>query len=76
MELMRLALANRNNIKCSEKRRISILYLIKCDISPRDRQNFASYPQFSSEIVLNLLTKDETAKGTYIYFYHYYGCLT
>jgi hypothetical protein len=41
--------------------------LIKCDVSPKDRQNFASCRRISSDIVLNLLNKNENSKGTYVY---------
>ena len=41
--------------------------LIKCDINPEDRQNYASCVRISSEAVLNLLKQDENAKGTYVY---------
>ena len=41
--------------------------LIKCDVITKDRQNFASCRRISSELVLNLLKKDENCKGTYVY---------
>ncbi|CAF1446682.1 unnamed protein product [Rotaria magnacalcarata] len=41
--------------------------LIKCDIDPKDRQNFASCLRISSKDVLNLLEKNEKATGTYVY---------
>ena len=41
--------------------------LIKCDISPKDRQNFASCRRISSDSVLHLLARNNHAKGTYIY---------
>jgi hypothetical protein len=41
--------------------------LIKCDVDPKDRQNFASCLRISSKDVLNLLEKNEKATGTYIY---------
>ena len=41
--------------------------LIKCDVTPKDLQNFASCRRISSELVLNLLKKDENCKGTYVY---------
>ncbi|CAF3080864.1 unnamed protein product [Rotaria socialis] len=42
--------------------------LIKSDICPKDRQNYASCRRISSELVLQLLNKMEDCKGTYIYF--------
>ncbi|CAF3331070.1 unnamed protein product [Rotaria socialis] len=41
--------------------------LIKSDLNPKDRQNFASCLRISSEIVLDLLNRNENAKGTYVY---------
>ncbi|CAM4824847.1 unnamed protein product [Rotaria magnacalcarata] len=41
--------------------------LIKCDVDPKDRQNFASCLRISSKDVLNLLEKNEKATGTYVY---------
>ncbi len=41
--------------------------LVKCDINPKDRQNFASCLIISFDTVLNLLNKNENAKGTYMY---------
>ncbi|CAF4007225.1 unnamed protein product [Adineta steineri] len=41
--------------------------LIKCDVDPKDRQNFTSCLRISSENVLNLLKKNEKATGTYVY---------
>ena len=41
--------------------------LIKCDIDPKDRQNFASYLRISSEVVLNLMKNDDNARETYLY---------
>ena len=41
--------------------------LIKCDVDPKDRQNFASWLRISSIDVLNLLLKNEKATGTYVY---------
>lgn len=41
--------------------------LIKCDVDPKDRQNFRSCLRISSQDVLNLLEKNEKAKGTYVY---------
>ncbi|CAF4755760.1 unnamed protein product, partial [Rotaria sp. Silwood2] len=41
--------------------------LIKSDLTPKDRQNFASCLRKSSETVLALLNKNENAKGTYVY---------
>ena len=41
--------------------------LIKCDINPKDKQNYPSCVRLSSGIVLNLLEKDRNFKGTYVY---------
>ncbi|CAM4802556.1 unnamed protein product, partial [Rotaria magnacalcarata] len=41
--------------------------LIKSDICPKDRQNYASCRRISSELILQLLNKMEDCKGTYIY---------
>ncbi|CAF3298097.1 unnamed protein product [Rotaria sp. Silwood2] len=41
--------------------------LIKCDVCPKDRQNFASCRRISSDLVLNLLNKNKNCKGTFIY---------
>ncbi|CAM4913091.1 unnamed protein product [Rotaria socialis] len=41
--------------------------LIKSDLSPKDRQSFASCLRISSELVLDLLNRNENAKGTYVY---------
>ncbi|CAF1009676.1 unnamed protein product [Rotaria magnacalcarata] len=41
--------------------------LIKSDLNPKDRQNFASCLRISSELVLDLLNRNENAKGTYVY---------
>jgi hypothetical protein len=41
--------------------------LIKCDVNPKDKQNYVSCLRISSEIVLNLLEKNKNAKGTYVY---------
>lgn len=41
--------------------------LIKCDVSPKDRQNFSSCIRMSSPTVLHLLGQFETAKGTCLY---------
>ncbi|CAF3247872.1 unnamed protein product [Rotaria sp. Silwood2] len=41
--------------------------LIRCDVCPKDRQNFASCRRISSDIVLNLLNKNENCKGTFVY---------
>ncbi|CAF3191676.1 unnamed protein product [Rotaria socialis] len=41
--------------------------LIKCDVDPKDRQNFASCLRISSKDVLNLLEKNEKATGTFVY---------
>ncbi|CAF1124164.1 unnamed protein product [Adineta ricciae] len=41
--------------------------LIKCDINPKDRQNFISCQRISSELVLDLLNENEDTKGTYVY---------
>ena len=41
--------------------------LINPDVNPKDRQNFSSCFRISSELVLNLLNKNDNAKGTYVY---------
>ena len=41
--------------------------LIKCDVNPKDKQNYASCLRISSDAVLKLLERDERAKGTYVY---------
>lgn len=41
--------------------------LIRCDVNPKDKQNYASCLRISSGAVLNLLKQDEVAKGTYVY---------
>lgn len=41
--------------------------LIKCDVSPKDRQNFSSCQRISSPTVLHLLEQMESAKGTCLY---------
>jgi len=41
--------------------------LIKCDVNPKDRQNFASCRRISSDLVLNLLSNNESCNGTYVY---------
>ncbi|CAF3394812.1 unnamed protein product [Rotaria sp. Silwood2] len=41
--------------------------LIKSDICPKDRQNYASCRRISSELVLQLLKEQADYKGTYIY---------
>ncbi|CAF3896861.1 unnamed protein product [Rotaria sordida] len=41
--------------------------LIKCDVSLKDRQNFASCRRISSETVLKLLNNNENYKRTYVY---------
>ncbi|CAF3288524.1 unnamed protein product [Rotaria sp. Silwood2] len=41
--------------------------LIKSDLNPKDRQNFASCLRISSETVLALLNRNENSKGTYVY---------
>ena len=40
--------------------------LTKSDVNVKDRQNFSSCLRISSEKVLNLLNKNEKAKGTYV----------
>ncbi|CAM4989175.1 unnamed protein product, partial [Rotaria socialis] len=41
--------------------------LMKSDLNPKDRQNFASCLRISSELVLDLINRNENAKGTYVY---------
>ena len=41
--------------------------LVRCDVNPKDKQNYPSCLRISSQTVLNLLERDESAKGTYVY---------
>ncbi|UJR06730.1 hypothetical protein I4U23_011019 [Adineta vaga] len=41
--------------------------LIKCDVCPKDKQNFVSCRRISSDMVLNLLNNNKNYTGTFIY---------